>query len=130
MTVDNSLLKEYIEKNAISLGYVPMAYPPTELPFLLKVLSVGTALSIQAHPDKVLAKELNAKFPTIYKGINLLLFRLQYHYPVIADDNHKPEMALAITKFEALCGFRNEAEILANVQLYPEFIDIIGDRGG
>lgn len=45
-------------------------------------------LSIQAHPDKELAKELHILHPKVYR-----------------DANHKPEMALAITDFEALCGF-------------------------
>ena len=49
---------------------------------------VAKALSIQAHPDKQLAVQLHKLQPNIYK-----------------DDNHKPEMAFAITKFEALCGF-------------------------
>jgi mannose-6-phosphate isomerase len=39
-----------------------------QLPFLLKVLSIGTALSIQAHPDKALAERLHASRPDIYKG--------------------------------------------------------------
>ena len=34
-----------------------------QLPFLFKVLSVKTALSIQAHPDKQLAKQLHASNP-------------------------------------------------------------------
>ena len=46
-----------------------------DLPFLFKVLSIAKALSIQAHPDKTLAKELHAKRPDLYK-----------------DSNHKPEM--------------------------------------
>ena len=45
-------------------------------------------LSIQAHPDKELAKLLHKVEPKVYR-----------------DPNHKPEMALAITEFEALCGF-------------------------
>ncbi|KAF5337625.1 hypothetical protein D9611_015084 [Ephemerocybe angulata] len=59
------------------------------LPFLFKVLSIAKALSIQSHPDKETAKQLHAISPKIYK-----------------DPNHKPEMALALTDFEALCGFR------------------------
>lgn len=31
------------------------------------------------------------------------------HY---GDDNHKPEMAIALTVFEALCGFRPKEEIV------------------
>lgn len=49
---------------------------------------MAKALSIQAHPDKELAKALHKLQPSVYK-----------------DDNHKPEMALAVTDFEALCGF-------------------------
>jgi len=52
------------------------------------VLSVAKALSIQAHPDKQLAQVLHKTQPQNYK-----------------DPNHKPEMALALTPFEAFCGF-------------------------
>lgn len=52
------------------------------------MLSVSKALSIQAHPDKELARTLHKLQPDAYK-----------------DGNHKPEMALAMTEFEALCGF-------------------------
>lgn len=52
------------------------------------MLSVAKALSIQAHPDKKLAQFLHSTQPHIYK-----------------DPNHKPEMALALTPFEAICGF-------------------------
>jgi mannose-6-phosphate isomerase len=38
------------------------------LPFLFKVLSIGTALSIQAHPDKKLAERLFKEHGEIYKG--------------------------------------------------------------
>ncbi|GKT91345.1 LOW QUALITY PROTEIN: mannose-6-phosphate isomerase [Colletotrichum tofieldiae] len=66
----------------------------SKLPFLFKVLSINKALSIQAHPNKKLAEQLHARDPK--------------NYP---DDNHKPEMAIAITPFEGLCGFRPLAEI-------------------
>ena len=39
-----------------------------KLPFLLKVLSIQKALSIQAHPNKKLAEELHAKDPAHYPG--------------------------------------------------------------
>ena len=64
-----------------------------ELPFLFKVLSAGKALSIQAHPDKEVAARLHAENPKAY-----------------ADANHKPEMAIALTPFEAMCGFRRIEE--------------------
>jgi len=39
-----------------------------DLPFLFKVLSIRTALSIQAHPDKKLAEYLYQNYPEKYKG--------------------------------------------------------------
>ena len=39
-----------------------------QLPFLFKVLSIGKALSIQAHPDKKLAERLHTDRPEVYKG--------------------------------------------------------------
>ncbi|CAG8513333.1 6871_t:CDS:2 [Ambispora gerdemannii] len=82
-----------------------------DLPFLFKVLSVSKALSIQAHPDKKLGRELFEKFPKIYK-----------------DPNHKPEMAVAITTFEALCGFRSLNEIANYLDVYPEFREIVSNE--
>lgn len=38
------------------------------LPFLFKVLSIGKALSIQAHPDQKLAQKLHKEKPDMYKG--------------------------------------------------------------
>ena len=75
-----------------------------QLPWLLKVLSAGKCLSIQAHPDKALAKRLHETRPDVYK-----------------DDNHKPEMAIALTPFEAMCGFRRLSEIAVHLRKHPEF---------
>ena len=81
------------------------------LPFLFKVLSVGKALSIQAHPNKQLAEQLHKTDP--------------FHYP---DANHKPEMAIALTDFEALCGFRPHSEIEAFLDNVPEFRAVVGNE--
>lgn len=81
------------------------------LPYLFKVLSIAKALSVQSHPDKQLAVKLHAARPDVYK-----------------DDNHKPEMACALTPFEAMCSFRAPAEIAANVRNVPELRTMIGDE--
>ncbi|CAG01059.1 unnamed protein product, partial [Tetraodon nigroviridis] len=81
------------------------------LPFLFKVLSVNTALSIQAHPDRALAARLQAHSPQ--------------HYP---DDNHKPEMAIALSRFQGLCGFRPVDQILAFLHAVPEFCALVGSE--
>ncbi|XP_066557863.1 mannose-6-phosphate isomerase [Amia ocellicauda] len=82
-----------------------------QLPFLFKVLSVNLALSVQAHPNRELAVRLHAQFPE--------------HYP---DSNHKPEMAIALTPFEGLCGFRPVEEIVGFLKSVPEFHALVGNE--
>jgi len=94
-----------LDNNQLSLK----SYLNYDLPFLFKVLSVETALSIQAHPNKEHAKilhQLNSK-----------------EYP---DDNHKPEMAIALTKFECLCAFRPYKEINEFLQKYEQLQILCG----
>ncbi|KAI9036343.1 mannose-6-phosphate isomerase pmi1 [Aspergillus affinis] len=81
-----------------------------KLPFLFKVLSIRKALSIQAHPNKKLAEKLHA--------------RDSQNYP---DDNHKPEMTIAITPFEGLCGFRPLAEIAHFLNAVAPLRQLIGE---
>ncbi|KAI9871783.1 MAG: Mannose-6-phosphate isomerase [Pleopsidium flavum] len=81
-----------------------------KLPFLFKVLSIRKALSIQAHPNKKLAEKLHEKDPE--------------NYP---DDNHKPEMTIAITPFDGLCGFRPLAEISHFLNNVPALRKLIGE---
>ena len=92
---DNLTLKEYLNGQ--------------DLPFLFKVLSVRTALSIQAHPDRILAEKLHASDPKNYR-----------------DANHKPEMAIALGEFEALCGFRPVEIISSFARKYGAFSELIG----
>lgn len=103
-------LLDWLKQRPEAVGKVPPGYPSNDLPFLFKVLSIRTALSIQVHPDKQFAPVLHAKYPDVYK-----------------DANHKPEMAIALTEFEAMCGFRLLSEIRENLNRYPELKGIIGD---
>ncbi|KAL8978111.1 MAG: hypothetical protein Q9205_006230 [Flavoplaca limonia] len=81
-----------------------------KLPFLFKILSIRKALSIQAHPNKKLAEQLHAKDPK--------------NYP---DDNHKPEMTIAVTPFDGLCGFRPLKEITHFLATVPPLRKLIGE---
>ena len=45
---------------------------------------------------------------------------------VYKDDNHKPEMAIALTDFEALCGFVEHAELVHALQTVPELQSVVG----
>lgn len=82
-----------------------------ELPFLFKVLSIEKVLSIQAHPDKALGAQLHSQDPK--------------NYP---DDNHKPEMAIAVTDFEGFCGFKPVDQLAYTLETIPELKQIIGNE--
>lgn len=65
------------------------------LPYLMKVLAADAPLSLQAHPDMAqaqaayAAQQADPAAPRNY-----------------TDAFHKPEMLVALTPFDALCGFR------------------------
>lgn len=69
------------------------------LPYLLKVIAVERPLSLQVHPSVERAREGFAAEEAA--GIGLLDWRRSFK-----DRNHKPELVHALTRFEALCGFR------------------------
>ena len=75
-----------------------------QLPFLLKILAAESPLSIQAHPNSVQAAEGFARENAA--GIGFQATDRNYK-----DDRHKPEMIVALTEFEALCGFKTEKQI-------------------
>ncbi|XP_018397217.1 PREDICTED: mannose-6-phosphate isomerase isoform X2 [Cyphomyrmex costatus] len=103
-------LHKYIQENTEALGNNVAQTFCSNLPFLFKVLSINKALSIQVHPNKTKAKELHKLYPDIYK-----------------DPNHKPELAIALCPFEALCGFRPIDEIKDYVNNIPELLAVIGE---
>ncbi|XP_015597331.1 mannose-6-phosphate isomerase [Cephus cinctus] len=107
---ENKSLDSYIKENKEVLGVAVEEKFGIQLPFLFKILSVNKALSIQAHPNKERAVQLHRSHPDIYK-----------------DPNHKPELAIALTPFEALCGFRPISEIKQYLKSVPELRTIIGE---
>lgn len=120
-TVDSSTLDAAIDADpAATLGAAALSRFGPRMPYLLKVLAVGHALSIQVHPDLVQAQagfaaEEAAGIPRDARNRNY------------RDANHKPELLCAVTPFEALCGFREAGatrELIAELDL-PElgFLD-------
>jgi mannose-6-phosphate isomerase len=109
VTTQRTLL-DLVQDNASLLSPEIIEKFGPKLPFLFKVLSIGKALSIQAHPNKKLAEQLHA--------------RDSKNYP---DDNHKPEMTIAITPFDGLCGFRPLNEISHFLSTIPSLRNLIGD---
>uniref|UniRef100_A0A183BU46 mannose-6-phosphate isomerase n=1 Tax=Globodera pallida TaxID=36090 RepID=A0A183BU46_GLOPA len=100
-------LRDFLARNPTLLG----EHEEGELRFLFKVLSVDKALSIQSHPTKEQAKLLHANDPK--------------NYP---DDNHKPEMAIALTEFELLCGFQLPHGIISNMKAHRELLQLVDDE--
>jgi mannose-6-phosphate isomerase len=103
-------LNKVIEDHATEcLGeYVRRKFSGT-FPFLLKVLSAANALSIQTHPNKLQAERLHAKDPK--------------NYP---DDNHKPEIAIALDSLVALVGFQPVHSIRRHLESLPELESLVG----
>ena len=65
----------------------PLSALTGDLSYLLKVVSAAQPLSLQAHPTRSQAED-------------------GYSLGVFSDPNAKPELLVALTRFEAFCGFR------------------------
>lgn len=101
-------ISDFLKTNPAALGKIEVDSNKPELPYLFKVLSIATALSIQAHPDLERAKKLHEKDPKNYK-----------------DPNHKPEMAIALTDFECFCNFCPKSELIANLSIYKSIGELV-----
>ncbi|KAH0253809.1 mannose-6-phosphate isomerase, partial [Aureobasidium melanogenum] len=102
-------LQDVIDKNAEQLvgKNVIDKFGHSNLPFLPKVLSIAKALPLQLHPNKELAAKLHKEDPQNF-----------------TDPNHKPEIALALSKFEAFCGFKplDRIEPLFKIDPLKQFV--------
>ncbi|WP_062984208.1 mannose-6-phosphate isomerase, class I [Nocardia anaemiae] len=70
------------------------------LPFLLKILAAEEPLSLQAHPSSAQAR-------AGFERENLARVPLDSPMRNYRDENHKPELVVALDRFEALAGFRD-----------------------
>ena len=97
----------FLEKPEL-LGEASLSIDPVRLPYLFKVLSAAKPLSIQLHPNKKEAEQLHKKDPK--------------NYP---DDNHKPEIAIALEEHEALLGFESLPNLLEILETNPELMGLL-----
>ena len=96
------------------LGVLTAQAFDNQLPYLFKILDVNAMLSIQAHPTKEVAI---AGFERENKaGISLTAKHRNYK-----DDNHKPEIMIALTDFWLLHGFQSIEGIKNVLNNVPEF---------
>ncbi|MDO4412546.1 mannose-6-phosphate isomerase, class I [Cutibacterium sp.] len=102
---DGTPLDEWLTYHPEELGQASRQAFGDRLPFLLKILSAARALSIQVHPSREQAEKGFAAENTAGLALNApnRIFR---------DDWPKPEMIVALTNFDALCGFRDPSSSL------------------
>lgn len=106
------LLNDYILQHPSVLGKAQQQF--NRLPYLFKVLDVKDMLSIQVHPSKeAAALEFERENQA---GIPLTASNRNYK-----DDNHKPELMVALSDFWLLHGFKQPEEISSSVAAVPEF---------
>lgn len=83
-----------------------------QLPYLMKILDVAQPLSIQVHPNPRQAKDG-------FAAENTAAIALDDRRRNFKDDNHKPELALALSDFWLLYGLRSEQEMVETLSRYP-----------
>ena len=118
-------LNEYIQSDAVELlgEYVNNKFK--RLPYLLKILDVKDMLSIQVHPSKENAE--NEFLEENKKSIPLNAPNRNYK-----DDNHKPELMLALGEFWLLHGFKPADKLKNVLQQISElkFLISVFEQGG
>lgn len=118
-------LDVYLNSNLAKVLGTKIADKFGRLPFLFKVLDVNDMLSIQVHPSKKEA-EKGFKFEND-QGIPLTAKNRNYK-----DDNHKPEIMVALSEFWLLHGFlpkENLIQVLKNIPEFNELLPIFEEKG-
>lgn len=98
-----SLLDVVAADPAGQLGSASVAEFGDQLPFLLKVLAADEPLSLQAHPSAQQAADGYAREEAAGVPLNSPVRNYR-------DRNHKPELVVALDRFEALAGFRDPGD--------------------
>jgi mannose-6-phosphate isomerase len=115
-----ALNKLIAEQPEAMLGSAAALRFSNRLPYLLKILDVRKMLSIQAHPTLAQAREGFARENA--EGIHLQASHRNYK-----DDNHKPEIGVALTEFWMLHGFRPLEQIAQTLKATPEVGELMPD---
>ncbi|GGA89409.1 mannose-6-phosphate isomerase, class I [Puia dinghuensis] len=111
--LEGMALNDYIRKDPQGTLGAYTAGRFGRLPYLLKILDVKDMLSIQVHPTKRNAElEFAAENE---KGVALNAPERNYK-----DDNHKPELMVALSEFWLLHGFKPEDDLIETLEGTPE----------
>ena len=111
-------LDAYLKSNPLESLGADIVKKFGRLPFLFKVLDVNDMLSIQVHPTKTEA-EKGFKYEN-EQGIPLTAAHRNYK-----DDNHKPEIMVALSEFWLLHGFLPKKQLSNRLNETSEFHSLI-----
>ena len=111
-------LDSYLESNLTTYLGTEIAQKFGRLPFLFKVLDVHDMLSIQVHPTK---KEAEKGFK-LENDLGIPLTAATRNYK---DDNHKPEIMVALSEFWLLHGFLPKSQLMSVLKSIPEFVKLL-----
>ncbi|MGL1887474.1 MAG: mannose-6-phosphate isomerase, class I [Reichenbachiella sp.] len=111
-------LNDFVESNPLDVLGNEIKEKFGKLPFLFKVLDVHDMLSIQVHPTKTEAIKGFAKENEL--GIDVKAAHRNYK-----DDNHKPEIMVALSEFWLLHGFLPDQKMKANLKNTPELSHLL-----
>ena len=120
-------LADYIAADPCATLGPSVAEVSEGLPYLLKLIAPAEPLSLQVHPSR---EQARAGFATEEKaGIPRQAPQRNYK-----DTNHKPELTYALTRFDALSGFRAPRRIGTVIRgletpLSNRLLQIIHDAG-
>lgn len=110
-------LLNFLAENPTALGSQSLEQFGKELPYLFKILDVKQPLSIQLHPTK---KQAERGFEAEnQQGISLDSPTRTYK-----DNNHKPEMMIALSDFWLLHGFKPKQQIIESLKQRPSLISL------
>ncbi|WP_341215738.1 mannose-6-phosphate isomerase, class I [uncultured Wocania sp.] len=111
-------LDSYLASHSIESLGIEVAKNFGRLPFLFKVLDVNDMLSIQVHPTKIEAEKG-------FKRENELGIPLTASHRNYKDDNHKPEIMVALSEFWLLHGFLSKDKLNERLNETPEFVNLL-----
>ncbi len=107
---DGANLDALIAEDAVDLlGPAVVSAFGARLPYLFKVLAAAKPLSLQAHPSP---EQARAGFRAEQADGSVAADDPNRNY---RDDQAKPELIAALTRFEALCGFAEPAMVVTRL---------------
>lgn len=125
LTDESILLSDLISRDPVKALSATVSKQFGGLPYLLKILDVNQMLSIQVHPAKQVAAEGFKREDKM--GIARNAYNRNYK-----DQNHKPEVMLAISEFWLLHGFKQQnllEETLTEIQEFQVLLPLFKREG-